>query len=252
MGLIGGQIIGGVVGDLLGWRAVFLVLAALFLIPGLLVWRELRSGRVPPPLLATPARPAQLAVSYLRLFRRTWPRTVLLTVLAEGFLFFGAFAYVGLALHQHFGLSYSMVGLVLGAFGIGGLLYALNVRALVGRLGERGLVACGGGSIAVGFLALAVAPTPWLAAPAIGLLGLGFYMLHNTLQTNATQMSPEARGLAVSTFASCFFIGQGLGAWAGGLLVDGAGPAALFAAVAPALLLLALLFARRLARRPVP
>ena len=77
-------------------------------------------------------------------------------------------------------------------------------------------------------------------------------MLHNTLQTHATQMAPEARGLAVSTFASCFFIGQGLGAWLGGLVVDGAGPAALFATVAPALLLLALLFAQRLARRPVP
>ena len=51
-------------------------------------------------------------------------------------------------------------------------------------------------------------------------------MLHNTLQTNATQMAPEARGLAVSTFASCFFIGQGLGAWLGGLVVDGAGTGA--------------------------
>ena len=37
--------------------------------------------------------------------------------------------------------------------------------------------------------------------PAIALIGLGFYMLHNTLQTNATQMAPEARGLAVSLFA---------------------------------------------------
>ena len=49
-------------------------------------------------------------MTYLRLVRRPWPRTVLLTVFAEGFLFFGAFAYVGLALHGPFGLSYSMVG----------------------------------------------------------------------------------------------------------------------------------------------
>ena len=101
-----------------------------------------------------------------------------------------------------------------------------------------------------GFLTLPFAPRAWLAAPAIGLLGLGFYMLHNTLQTNATQMAPEARGLAVATFASCFFIGQGLGAWLGGLVVDGVGTAALFVAAAPLLLLLALAFAHRLARRP--
>jgi MFS transporter, YNFM family, putative membrane transport protein len=252
LGLIGGQVIGGVVGDLFGWRAVFLVLAGLFLVPGLLLWRELRSGRVPPPVLSTPARPAQLALTYLRLVRRPWPRTVLLTVFAEGFLFFGAFAYVGLALHEAHGLTYSMVGLVLGAFGLGGVLYALNARALLARLGERGLARGGGALMALGFLALPLAPAAWLAAPAIGLLGLGFYLLHNTLQTNATQMAPEARGLAVSTFASCFFTGQGLGAWLGGLVVDGAGTAPLFAAVAPLLLLLALAFAHRLARRPVP
>ena len=44
LGLIGGQSIGGIVGDLLGWRAVFLVLAALFLLAGLLLRRELRAG----------------------------------------------------------------------------------------------------------------------------------------------------------------------------------------------------------------
>ena len=126
----------------------------------------------------------------------------------------------------------------------------LNARTLLRRLGERGLARGGGCLVALGFLALPVAPSAWLAALAIGLLGLGFYMLHNTLQTNATQMAPEARGLAVSTFASFLFLGQGLGAWLGGLVVDGAGTAPLFATVAPLLLLLALAFAHRLALRP--
>ena len=39
-------------------------------------------------------------------------------------------------------------------------------------------------------------------------IGLGFYMLHNTLQTNATQMSPEARGTAVALFSSALYLGQ--------------------------------------------
>ena len=75
MGLIGGQIIGGVVGDQFGWRAVFLVLAGMFLLAGLLLWRELRAGALPPPVLSTPARPAQLVMTYLRLVRRPWPST---------------------------------------------------------------------------------------------------------------------------------------------------------------------------------
>jgi predicted MFS family arabinose efflux permease len=251
LGLVGGQVIGGLMGGLLGWRATFGVLALLFLLPGLLLWRELRSGRLPPPVLARPASPGELALAYTRLLARPWPRAVLLTVFAEGLLFFGAFAYAGTHLHDAFGLDLATVGAVLATFGLGGLLYALNVATLVRRLGERGLARAGGSCLAAGFLALGLAPSAWLAPPAIGVLGLGFYLLHATLQTNATQMAPEARGLAVSAFASCFFLGQGVGAWLGGLVADRAGPPALLAAAGPMLLVLALFFAHRLSRRPV-
>ena len=54
-------------------------------------------------------------------------------------------------------------------------------------------------------------PVVWLAIPAIALIGLGFYMFHNTLQTNATQMAPEARGLAMSLFAFTLFVSQSIG-----------------------------------------
>lgn len=249
LGLVGGQVIGGVVSDLVSWRAVFLILAVLFLIPGALLWREQRSGRIPPPLLSSSARVAQLASAYLALAGQVWPRTVLLTVFAEGLLFFGAFAYAGAYLRLAFAIDLTTVGALLALFGLGGIAYAFNVNTLVRRLGERGLVRIGAGCLAAGLLWFVLSPSPWLAAPAVVLLGLGFYMLHATLQTNATQMWPEARGLAVSAFASCFFIGQGVGAWLGGLAVDHLGSVPLFVGVAPALLLLGLLFARQLAQR---
>ena len=87
-------------------------------------------------------------------------------------------------------------------------------------------------------------------AAAVALLGLGFYMLHTTLVTVATQLSAEARGQAVASFGSCSFIGQGIGAGLGGLVVDGAGTTALFLTAAPLLLLLGLGFAQRLGHRP--
>jgi len=55
--------------------------------------------------------------------------------------------------------------------------------------------------------------------------GLGFYMLHNTLQINATQMAPERRGAAVSIFACCFFFGQSVGVCLAGLGVAHLGTA---------------------------
>ena len=48
-------------------------------------------------------------------------------------------------------------------------------------------------------------------------------MLHNTLQTNATQMAPEARSTSVALFASCFFLGQSVGVGLGAPVFDYAG-----------------------------
>ena len=38
--------------------------------------------------------------------------------------------------------------------------------------------------------------------------GYGFFMFHNNMQTNATQMAPNARGTGVSMFALALFMGQ--------------------------------------------
>ncbi|HET6518290.1 MAG TPA: MFS transporter, partial [Geminicoccaceae bacterium] len=222
LGTVGGQTVGGVLGDLLGWRAVFLVLGGLFLAVGVLLAVELRSPRVPPPRLGGAISPASLVRGYALLFGRPWVRVVLATVFVEGFLFYGGFTFIGAYLRERFGLDYAVVGALLGFVALGGLLYALTVRRLVRGLGERGLTLAGGAAIALGFVAVAAGALPAMV-PAITLLGLGLYMLHSTLQTHATQMAPEARGLAVSTFANALFLGQAGGVWLCGRLADRAG-----------------------------
>jgi predicted MFS family arabinose efflux permease len=248
-GIICGQVFGGVLGELVGWRAVFLLLGGLFLLIGVLLVIELRSTRVPPPLLTSSISRASLVESYALLLRRPWSRVVLATVCAEAFLFYGAFTFVGAYLHTGFGLDYARVGLLLGFMGLGGLLYALTVRWLVRGLGERGLALYGGLALAGGFVAVAISPL-MVVAPAMILLGLGLHMLHNTLQTNATQMAPEARGLAVSTFANVLFMGQAAGIWLSGLLIDRIGFAPIFIAAGVALLAVGVAFALMLGRRP--
>jgi MFS transporter, YNFM family, putative membrane transport protein len=249
MGLVGGQVMGGVLGDLVGWRSVFLLLGGLFLIVGLLLMVEARSPRVPPPVLTGSISPTALVRGYALLFGRFWPRVVLATVFVEGFLFYGAFTFIGAWLRHEFGLDYAIVGLLLGCLGLGGLLYALSVRRLMDWLGERGLALGGGAVSTLGFFAVAWGPLA-LVAPAITALGLGIYMLHATLQTNATQMAPEARGLAVSTFANALFLGQAAGVWLAGIAIDRIGFAPVFAAMGVALMGLGAAFAHLLARRP--
>jgi predicted MFS family arabinose efflux permease len=87
----------------------------------------------------------------------------------------------------------------------------------------------------------------WPAAvPAVLLLGGSFYLLHNTLQTRATEMAPAARGSAISAFAFCLFFGQAVGVAGAGLLVELAGYRAVFIIAGVGLAVLASWFARRL------
>ena len=56
----------------------------------------------------------------------------------------------------------------------------------------------GGGALGLAWLTLVLAPAWGWALLACYLSGVGYYALHNTLQTNATQMAPRVRGTAVS------------------------------------------------------
>jgi MFS transporter, YNFM family, putative membrane transport protein len=248
LGIVSGQVLGGVLGEMVGWRAVFLLLGALFLVIGALLLGELRSTRMPPPLLTSSISARSLIHAYAVLLRRPWARVVLVTVCAEAFLFYGAFIFVGAYLHEVFELDYASVGVRLGFMGLGGLLYALTVRRLVHALGERGLALYGGITLALGFVVVATGALPAMA-PAIALLGLGLHMLHNTLQTHATQMAPEARGLAVSTFANVLFMGQAAGVWLSGTIIDRIGFAPVFIAAGVALLAVGAAFALLVERR---
>ena len=174
---------------------------------------------------------------------------MLLTVGLEGTLFQGVFPYVSADLHLRFGLSFTAIGIVIGVFATGGLIYAATVRPLMRRLGQTGIANAGGALMGVAFLMLAVEPT-WHSAPLAVLgVGIGFFMLHNTLQTEATQMSPEARATSVALFASMYFIGQTVGVALAAPVMDRYGARPLFVISAIALPALAFWFTRRLKRR---
>ena len=240
LGAAVGPLIGGLFSDLLGWRPSFLVPAAAFAVISLALFPLAR--RETPP--AAPG-PGPLA-NYIELLRSPTARIICAAVAIEGFLFYGAFGYLGAFMRHEFGLSYTLIGLVLAGFGVGGLVYSLSVAALVGRLGPARMVSLGGWLMLGGFVTLSTA-TPWQSAiPAVLVLGFGFYLMHNTLQTRATEMAPYARGSAISLFAFALFFGQALGVAGDGKLVEVFGYRPMLAITGVGLLLLAIWFARRL------
>lgn len=216
-GMMAGQWFGGFAAQHLGWRSAFMVLSGLFLLVAVVLYRNFPKLAGAAPLAGgegTAAPPMSMvahARNTLRLLARPRVRWVLVVTALEGALAFGALAFVPSRLIATFGFSMAGAGGVMVLYGLGGLLYSQLAGRWLALLGEKGLALGGGALICAGLLVLAVSTHPWLAMLACLLAGMGFYMLHNTLQTQATQMAPESRGTAVSLFACVLFLGQSLG-----------------------------------------
>eukprot|EP01034_Spumella_vulgaris_P029556 gene29556-36623_t len=209
IGMMSGLWFGGFAADTLGWRSAFVLLAVMFALAAALLWR----GRQKSPVAASTQAPTLIASFRLtgQLLAMSRVRWVLTVTAAEGALVFGAMAFMPTHLHQQFGLSVVAAGSVMMLYGVGGLLYSQMARRWLAWLGERGLVRTGAGLVASGLLVLAWGSGVWLGMLACLMTGLGFYMLHNTLQVQATQMAPAARGSAVTLFACSLFFGQSTG-----------------------------------------
>lgn len=244
LGTLAGQWLSGLIAEWAGWRPTFALLAGLFLVAGgLLLLRAARGDASPAGAVRQGRRPALLG--FLALPSARW----LLAVTAiEGALAFGAIAFMPSLLQRHHAVSLSMAGGLTAFYGVGGFVYSRVAGRLLRRIGEPGLARLGGASLCLGFLAFAYAPSLVWIPGACALAGFGFYCLHNTLQTNATQMAPAARGAAMALFACVLFLGQSAGVLAAAWVADHLSDALIFAIVGPGLLALSLAAARRFRR----
>lgn len=249
LGAILGQLIGGVMADTVGWRAAFGVLALVFLAAGATLLRQVLGQREPVP--AARRAGGSWFAPYRELTADHWVRTVLAIVAAEGMMVFGATAFIPAWLHERDGLSLTVAGLIAAAFALGGLIYTSLAGRLLRRLGDHGLAFAGGLLMAGGLLVLALAPG-WMAGSLASLvMGVGFYAMHNTLQTHGTQLSATQRGTGMAMFAACYFLGQSIGVTAASTLIERAGFIALFVTYAAATALLALWVRTVLVRRRI-
>ena len=236
-GIALGQVLGGIGADYLGAAPVFVTLAVWFTATALLMWRY-----APPGSESAPRSSGSIATRYASVVKAPWSRVVLLTVFIEGLLLVGALAFVPTHLHRAYGLPLTAAGLVAMLFGAGGLVYAALSPLLLRRLGEPGLAAVGGTLLAVAFVAVALGSNPLLAVAACLAAGLGFYMLHNTLQVNATQMAPAQRGSSLALFACTLFLGHSVGVTLAGVLAERFGTALVLAGAGAMLLVVGLAF----------
>lgn len=248
LGQMFGQAAGGIVGDYFGWRMMFFLLAGMLALAALACGHQLATNPATGDDRGKAASGGLIA-SYKAVLTNRWAVFLMVMGGLEGALFQGIFPYVSADLHLRFGLSFSAIGVVIGIFAAGGLLYAATVRPLMRRLGQTGIARIGGMLMGLAFLVLMIEPVWYFAPLATLTVGFGFFMLHNTLQTEATQMAPAARGTGVALFASVYFLGQTVGVALAAPIMDRYGAPPLFAISAVALPALAFWFTARLKRR---
>ncbi|MEP7301299.1 MAG: MFS transporter [Caldimonas sp.] len=253
LAIISGQMLGSVVSGIanvaFGWHSALIIASAVGLLAATVAWTAM------PRAAARDGAPqASFAALYGRIFANPKATWLYGAVMLEGALFYGLFPFMSELLLATTVRGASAVsveaGLVLGAFGIGGLLYAASVRRLLRLFGVRRMCLLGSLTGALCYAGLAVAPFWWLDAAAMFGAGVAFFMVHNSLQTEATELAPTARGSAVALFACGFFAGQGLGPLVFGGLLHAAGPRLALLVVAGAIVVLGRIVVGRIVGGP--
>ena len=203
-----GAVISGVVGDLLGWRGVFLSIGSFGLLVAAIAFFAFRGMKFAKP------KPFNLAAAVAG-FRGVLadPRAKICfgSVFFEGIVIHGMFPYVALLLLASGQTHSSYAGIVIGAFGLGGIVFSLALPFLVAHLSEKQLMLSGTVGAATAFVLIALNMQWYVQAVVFMLFGLGFYMLHNCIQVHVTDLTQTARGAAVSMHSSAFFSGQAIG-----------------------------------------
>lgn len=206
---IAGQMVGGAAAGLLepviGWRGLMLLCGALTALAMITVLRD----RTPEPRGKLDFH--QAIARYRFLLTHQPALKLFRAVGVEGLLVFGGFPYFANHLYES-GLGGTReAGFTVAAFGCGGFLYAALAPLLVARLGSRRMMRLGGSLAALGLASMALAPLALVFIAGGMFLGLGFFMLHNSLQTRVTEVAPQSRASAVAMHAFHFFLGQAAG-----------------------------------------
>jgi predicted MFS family arabinose efflux permease len=243
---ISGQIAGGVVAGpiaaIAGWRGV-LVVCAIAAFIGLVAL--ILAARGAAREVMTRYDPVVALQRYRGIIANPAALPLFAAVAVEGGLVFGTFPFIAPLLIER-GIGSTMeAGFAIGAFGLGGLVFAALVAPLLRRYGQAGVIRIGGATAALALTGFALAPSLVIAALSGLGLGLGFYMIHNAIQTRATELAPQARASAMSLHAFAFFGGQSLGPIFYGLGDMIFGLPATLGLAAGAIMVLALLLARR-------
>lgn len=234
--------LGGIITDLISWRAAFCCFGVLALIAlaGLFTLREPVASLETEPqknidkrhassknggVARTSEAQGSFLVRALRLFIGSH-RAVFLTACTTGIAFLGIYGFMGTFLSERCGLSSTEAGLIMMLYGV----MCLVGGALSGRIGASGgplrVIAVGeiAGLVAVGALVVVSLLGVWpVALLAAGALGMGYILVQPTLVSLSMDADPQQAGLCTGLVGLGVFAGGGVGSSIGSIITAGFG-----------------------------
>lgn len=248
--------LGGLICDLVGWRAAFICFGALGATAWLGVRRlryldEMDSAGAVGSAEREPFRPAAFLRHAAQIFFGPG-RAIYFVAFTTGIIFLGVYGFMGTFLAERCGLSSTQAGLLMMFYGLA----CLAGGSISGRIGEargqRGVIAVGetSGVIATALLAASTITGSWMPAlPAAACLGLGYILVQPTLVSFSMDIDPSHTGLCTGLIGLGVFAGGGIGSSLGGLAIAGGGYLALWAIAGVALVAQTIAGARFLPRK---
>lgn len=247
---LGGPL-GTFIGQNLGWRATFVAIVIVAVISMALI-AAFMPAKLPQ---AEQSKPGAMRRELSALGNPTLIFAVITTVLAQGAVFTASTYVVPLLMDiSHF--SPSAVSGLLVVFGIG----AIMGNFAGGRLADKNVMR--GVTIVLSSLTIVLvvfwmtSVVPLLSAITLFLFGAIGFSIIPSLQARIQSLAVAAPTLALSVNVSAFNLGNGLGAWMGGIVLDfgfGIRAVPLAAAILAAVSLAITLFAWRVSRQsPTP
>jgi predicted MFS family arabinose efflux permease len=202
--------IGALIGGHFGWRAAFMLIALLSVVSAVWIWRWLPSG----------IRPAALSrESWGRVLKSPLLMGVVCVTALQGSGQFVLFSYFAPLLKQQLGANATELGLVWAWFGACGVVGNVVVSRYIDRVGAPRMVLFTTALIALSLLLwplgvtlawLALLLTPW---------GLGCFATNSAQQARLVSLAPSLAPGSVALNSSGIYIGQAIGAAAGGWLL---------------------------------
>ncbi len=230
LGQMAGAAFGGILESWIGWRGVIFGCGLIVAFAAIMATRNIpRRERAP----SQPFSVARVLSNYRTIFRNPRAWVCYATVPVMGGLGFGLLPFISPILEAQKNGGIREAGFIIAAQAFGSLLLSLALPLML-KIIPRPMMVIGGALLVTLSLVLFAMGWHWTVQMAVFVIfGFGWFMQHNTIQFEVSEISQEYRGSAYSMHAFFFFTGQFLGPIVYGQLIPviGIGATLIFAGI---------------------